>query len=109
MVEILSLESRLLAMSTPVITTDTEDQDRWGGPIGMTVGAVRIGDKILLSSHAGDDRDPEFPPSDDIEMLVDLKDVLSKAYAVYSDYGQDERDDEMEYRSKGIHHSSGRT
>lgn len=85
-----SLESRLLAMWTAVITTDTEEQDRWGGPIGMTVGAVRIGNKVLLSSHAGDDRDPEFPPHDQIEVLVDLNDVLSKAYAVYASYSFDE-------------------
>jgi hypothetical protein len=89
------LESRLLAMSTPVITTDTEDQDIWGGPIGLTVGAVRIGNKVLLSSHS-DSGDPKFalvpldPPHNEIEMLVDLKDVLSKAYEVYSGYGYDD-------------------
>jgi len=81
-----SLEKQLLAISTSVISTDTDEQDRWGNRLGVDIYALRLGTKCLLISHFPDVGDPESPEEITIERLVSSKAFLWPAQEIHLGY-----------------------
>src|SRR5947208_14097263 len=81
-----SLEKQLLAISTLVVSTDTDEQDRWGNTLGVDIYALRLGTKCLLISHFPHVGDPESPEEITIERLVSSEAFLWPAQEIHRDY-----------------------